>query len=192
MFNLPGIGPVTPQWVSTIDQEYCLKNLVPGFRPSSRVLASICIGGAIGAFGLSGCASIMHGTRQDIGIASSPSGADVWIDNIRMGQTPVVERLKRNSSDVVKISMPGYQPFETTITHSVSGWVWGNVAIGGLIGLGVDAISGGIYKLSPEQVTGELRANLSEVPASHDDVAVKVALHPESGWVKVGQLQRAL
>jgi hypothetical protein len=52
-----------------------------------------------------------------------------------------------------------------------SGWVWGNIAFGGLIGLGVDFISGGAYQLYPDnlrlcshrQLT-PLRAN-NELPA---------------------------
>jgi hypothetical protein len=31
--------------------------------------------------------------------------------------------------------MPGYQPIDLALTGSVSGWVWGNVAFGGLTGL---------------------------------------------------------
>jgi PEGA domain len=134
----------------------------------------------------------MHGTRQDIGIASSPSGADVWIDNIQMGQTPVIEKLTRKDNHIVKIVLPGFQPFETTVTRSVSGWVWGNLAFGGLIGLGVDAISGGLYKLSPEQMTGTLLATRAGIPTDYDGVYVSVVLKAEAGWEKVGQLQRTM
>ncbi len=56
--------------------------------------------------------------------------------------------------------MPGYQPFEATLTRSVSGWVWGNIVIGGLIGLAVDSISGGLYSLAPEQITGVLNKEI--------------------------------
>jgi uncharacterized protein YceK len=145
--------------------------------------------GAMTGFAISGCATIIHGTRQDVGISSSPSGADVWVDNSQMGQTPVITHLSRKDSHIVKLVLPGYQPYETTITRSVSGWVWGNIAFGGLIGLGVDAISGGIYKLSPEQVSGAL-AGERAAGLSTDGIYIQVAMKPQHGWELVGQLQK--
>ena len=59
----------------------------------------------------------------------------------------------------MKVEFPGYQPFEATVTRSVSGWVAGNILFGGLIGLSVDAISGGLYTLGPEQITATLTAS---------------------------------
>jgi hypothetical protein len=147
--------------------------------------------GAFAGFAISGCATIIHGTRQDVSISSSPSGADVWVDNSQVGQTPVIAHLSRKDSHIVKLVLPGYQPYETTITRSVSGWVWGNIAFGGLIGLGVDAISGGIYKLSPEQVSGEL-AGQRAAGLSTDGIYILVAMKPQHGWELVGQLQKSV
>lgn len=39
------------------------------------------------------CATIMHGSSQDIGVSSSPTGAQVSVDNKPLGVTPVVESL---------------------------------------------------------------------------------------------------
>ena len=93
--------------------------------------------GALAGLCLSACATIIHGMRQEVGISSSPTGAEVWVDNVKMGETPVVAKLRRKDTHTVKLLMPGYQAYETTITRSVSGWVWGNIAIGGLLGLGI-------------------------------------------------------
>src|SRR5689334_6040905 len=107
---------------------------------------------AVGALALSACASIIHGTSQDVGISSSPTGAQVTVDNRAGAVTPYVAKLSRKDNHIVKLSMDGYAPAELTLTKSVSGWVWGNVVFGGLIGLGVDAISGGLYNLTPPQL----------------------------------------
>jgi hypothetical protein len=107
-------------------------------------------------FLVAGCATVMHGTKQDIGVSSVPSGATVSIDNIPRGHTPVVASLSRKDNHTVKVESAGYQPFEATVTRSVSGWVAGNLVIGGLIGLSVDAISGGMYDLGPEQINATL------------------------------------
>src|SRR6056297_542367 len=96
---------------------------------------------------LSGCASIIHGTGQDVGFSSSPTNALVTINGVELGRTPLTTELKRKNNHMVKLELDGYMPYETTFTRKVSGWVWGNIVFGGLIGLAVDGISGGIYKL---------------------------------------------
>ncbi len=97
---------------------------------------------------LTGCATIMNQTTQSIGISSTPTGAAVAVDNVPNGKTPIIARLTRKDNHFVKIELEGYELFETTLTRRVSGWVWGNVAFGGLIGLAIDAITGGLYKLT--------------------------------------------
>jgi uncharacterized protein YceK len=137
-----------------------------------------------------GCATIIHGTRQDVGISSTPTGASVTIDNLQSGTTPVFSKLRRKENHVIRIALPGYQPMDLTLTSSVSGWVWGNVAIGGLIGLAVDAISGGMYKLSPEELSAALGAtSAGTVTKRADGIYVVAVLKPEAHWVKVAQLE---
>lgn len=68
-------------------------------------------------FLLTGCASIINGTSQSVTFNSTPSGADVFIDGINMGKTPVTLKLKKNSYDTVMIKKKGYEaqtrPLET-------------------------------------------------------------------------------
>jgi hypothetical protein len=82
-----------------------------------------------------GCATIMHGTSQQIGISSMPSGAKVSVDSNPMGVTPIFASLSRGDNHIIKIELDGYVPHEMTITKKTSGWVWGNIVFGGLIGL---------------------------------------------------------
>ena len=135
-----------------------------------------------------GCASIMHGTSQKVGISSSPTGATVTVDNKPLGNTPLFADLKRGEEHVVTIEMAGYEKSQLTLTKSVSGWVWGNIVFGGLIGLAVDAISGGLYNLSPEQLNGELRKNGTNVSSSNDGIIVVAVLHADPAWQKIGSL----
>ena len=138
---------------------------------------------------LTGCCSIIHGTRQDVGISSAPTGAIVKVDNVPSGNTPVVAKLTRKDNHFVRVELSGYQPFDMTLTRSVSGWVWGNIVFGGLIGLAVDAIDGAFYNLSPEQVSATLAANHASVSKTSDGIYLFAVLKPEPGWIKVGQLQ---
>ncbi len=98
--------------------------------------------------------------------------------------------MTRKDNHIVKIQLDGYQPYEATLTRSVSGWVWGHLVFGGLIGLAVDAISGGLYKLTPEQIAGTLVAKSGRTQRDEDGVYVVVVLKPHDDWVKIGQLQR--
>ena len=135
-----------------------------------------------------GCATIMHGTSQNIGISSSPTGATVTVDNKPLGNTPLFADLKRGEGHVVTIEMAGYEKSQLTLTKSVSGWVWGNIVFGGLIGLAVDAISGGLYNLSPEQLNAELRKNGAKSSSSKDGIIVVAVLRPDPAWQKIGSL----
>jgi hypothetical protein len=151
------------------------------------------LGMFLGAVLLASCASIIHGTSQDIGISSSPTGAKVTIDNQLGGNTPYVAKLSRKDNHIVKIELDGYQPAELTLTKSVSGWVWGNIVFGGLIGLAVDAISGGLYNLTPDQLQATLATQTkTSLAATKDGIYVVLVRTPAPEWAKVGQLERVM
>jgi len=117
---------------------------------------------------LSACASIMHGTSQDVGISSSPTTATVTLDNQHGGVTPFIAHL--------------------SLTRKTSGWVWGNIVFGGLIGLAVDAITGGLYNLTPEQLTSTLAAEKASIAPTKDGIYVILVRETNPSWIKVGQL----
>jgi len=138
---------------------------------------------------LAGCGTIMQGTSQEVGISSTPSEATVSVNGQQMGTTPAVLDLKRKSTHFIKIELEGYQLFETTLTRKTSGWVWGNLVFGGIPGLVVDAAAGGMYKLTPEQITADMRLASSLNPDS-DTILIAVVLKANPDWEKIGQLER--
>lgn len=106
---------------------------------------------------LAGCATIVRGgSHQGVGISSTPPGAKVTVDGVLSGVTPVIVDMKRNKDHTVEVALDGYSIWSGTLEPSVSGWVWGDIAFGGLIGLGVDFISGGAYQLYPENFSATL------------------------------------
>jgi len=155
----------------------------------AKCARSVAIGAA--AVMLGACASIIHSQHQDVSVASTPTGASVQVDGTDQGKTPMVAKLKRKATHVVTISMPGYRPFELTMNRKVSGWVWGNLVFGGLIGLAVDGIGGGMYRLEPEQVNAALVTNQAMVTGSGDGLYVMAVLRPDPSWQKIAQLERA-
>lgn len=134
------------------------------------------------------CATIMHGTRQSIGIASNPTNANVWVDRVHVGQTPLFVEMSRKDNHVVRVELEGYQPYEATFSRQLSGWVFGNIIFGGVIGLAIDAISGGLYMLTPDQVQAELRSNSIAYSRKSKDSCIMVVLEANPSWKKVGNL----
>ncbi|MBS0635183.1 MAG: hypothetical protein JSR37_06950 [Verrucomicrobia bacterium] len=104
----------------------------------------------------SGCASIVHGTRQKLALSSNPPGATVS-DGESSIQTPGFLNLKRNQDYILTFTKPGYEVETVKVTHVISGAVAGNLLAGGLIGWGVDAVSGAQWRLEPETISVNLR-----------------------------------
>ena len=109
-----------------------------------------------------GCASATRGTTESISIASTPPGAtaDVsGLDNPTACVTPCVVQVKRNADITVSVNKPGYEPQVIPLTKEVAGsgaaGFAGNVLVGGLVGMGVDAATGAAmdHKPNPVEVT---------------------------------------
>ena len=137
---------------------------------------------------LTACATMMHGSSQDVGISSNPTGATVTVDNQSPGQTPYIAHLSRKDNHVVKLDLAGYAPAELTLTRKTSGWVWGNIVFGGLIGLAVDAMTGGLYNLTPEQLSATLVSQKASIAPTKDGIFVLLVPVVNPSWTKVGQL----
>ncbi|MEJ7666231.1 MAG: hypothetical protein WKG07_45335 [Hymenobacter sp.] len=117
---------------------------------------------------LSSCASIVSHSRWPVAIASSPVGASVSIVNshgqeVFSGVTPIATNLKSGAGFfagehyTVNFSMPGYDTKTTQLGTSINGWYFGNLFIGGFIGLLiVDPATGAMYRLDQQQVQATL------------------------------------
>src|ERR1700704_2014308 len=157
--------------------------------PADTALRLPNVGAVATAVVLCSCASIIHSTHQDVGISSNPTGAQVSVDGQVKGATPVVANLTRKDNHIVRIELAGYKPYETTLTRKVSGWVWGNIVFGGLIGLAVDAITGGLYDVRPEQISGQLSKTGASVQIHGDHLYVILVRDPDPSWRRIGQLE---
>ena len=137
---------------------------------------------------LSSCATIVSGTRQSIGISSMPSTASIYVDKEFVGYTPLQVEMTRKDNHFVRIELEGYMPYEITISRKMNGWVFGNIVFGGLIGLAVDAISGGIYKLTPEQIQTELLTSNITCTKKAGNSYIAIVMEPKPEWKKIGNM----
>ena len=141
---------------------------------------------------IAGCASIMHGSLQTINVTSDPVGATVKVDGVEVGTTPVVKDLARKSEHVIVISMEGYEDYEIKIEKAVDGAFWGNLLFGGLIGMIIDASSGAMYRLTPEQVYAELENKGVAGLYKEGRLYVAVTMNPKPEWEKIGTMKRKM
>lgn len=140
---------------------------------------------------LTSCATLMQGTYQSVGIASHPSNANIWVDRNFVGVTPLIVDMSRKDNHIVRIELDGFHSYEAVFTRKLSGWVFGNIVFGGVIGLAIDAISGGIYMLTPDQIQAELQSNSITVSKMGQDSYITVVLSPDPSWKKIGDLAAA-
>ena len=106
-----------------------------------------------------GCASISRGTTENISISSTPPGATAelsGLDNPTSCVTPCVVVVKRNADITVTVNKDGYErqviPLTQEIPGSGAAGFAGNVLIGGLVGMGVDAATGAAQDHKPNPV----------------------------------------
>lgn len=100
------------------------------------------------ALALSGCASIISGTSQDIAIATTPGGAKCVLT--REGQaigtvepTPGRVTVRKDKHDIlVTCTKDGYQVATAYMHSGVEGGTFGNILLGGLVGWGIDSATG--------------------------------------------------
>ena len=139
---------------------------------------------------LNSCATIINGTSQQINITSTPIDAKVFVDDQELGKTPYVAKLKRKDNHIVKIELEGYKTEVIALNGETSGWFIGNCLFGGLIGMGIDAITGAMYRLEPKEISKSLEKDNQQSSNDNDMLYIKFVLEPDPKWEKIGQLKK--
>lgn len=139
---------------------------------------------------LNSCATIINGSSQQINITSTPIDAKVTVDDHEVGKTPFIADLKRKDNHIVKIELEGYKTEVITLNGKTSGWFFGNCLFGGIIGMAIDAVTGGMYKLEPKEINKALEKDNQQSINDTDMLYIKFVLEPDPKWEKIGQLKK--
>lgn len=95
---------------------------------------------------LASCATVVRGTKEPMTFTSEPSGAEVTTTAGYACVTPCTVEIPRNKDFVATYKKVGYEPTTIDVTTSISGagatGLVGNAIVGGIIGVGVDTVSG--------------------------------------------------
>jgi len=124
-----------------------------------RILAVVALAAALG-----GCASVTRGTTENISISSTPSGAEATISGLEVPTaciTPCAIVAKRSADITVSFAKEGFEPEIVPLTKEIPGTgaagFAGNILLGGLVGMGVDAATGAVQDHKPNPVIVTLK-----------------------------------
>ncbi|MDP4594606.1 MAG: PEGA domain-containing protein [Beijerinckiaceae bacterium] len=111
-------------------------------------------------FPLAGCATVTRGTTNEIQLYSEPSGATARTSLSQVCTTPCTLTVSRKSEFSVTFSKPGFEDqivhVKTLIAGSGAAGFAGNVVLGGVVGMGVDAYTGATLQHVPNPVRATL------------------------------------
>ena len=101
---------------------------------------------ALVALAISGCSSIVSKSHYPVSINSTPDGAKYVITNrdghkVDSGVTPATVTMKSSSgyfkgeTYTILMEKDGFEPKTYVLTSTIDGWYWGNILLGGLVGM---------------------------------------------------------
>ncbi len=121
---------------------------------------------------LGGCASIINGSTKTVSIATTPPGAIAESGSQRK-KTPCSFDLRRDEDHGIKITKEGYKTYYVQLRSVEGGAIFGNILLGGLIGVAVDAGTGASKTLEPDDIHVIMEPGFGEVeweaPDSDED-----------------------
>ena len=114
------------------------------------------------------CATSQQGTEQMVSFSSIPNGATVKTSHgFSCSITPCKIKLPRNKSFKATISKPGFTTEVVKVDSLPSGagavGAVGSALIGGLLVTGYDVYKGGVFELSPNEVSVKLKSTTAMV-----------------------------
>ena len=111
---------------------------------------------SIATFLTSGCATLLKGSSQGVTVKTEPPGAICELSKKGksigiVNPTPGTIQLGKGATALdVGCKKSGYFDSNATMTSSLQGWTFGNLILGGIVGLVVDASSGAAYQYRSE------------------------------------------
>jgi hypothetical protein len=113
-----------------------------------------------GSLSMGACATVTRGTTEQITFDSEPPAAMRTSTGLTCPTTPCTLQVDRKSEFVATFSKDGHASqdimVQTRVAGSGAAGFAGNVLIGGIIGMGVDAATGSTLEHYPNPVTASL------------------------------------
>jgi hypothetical protein len=111
----------------------------------------------VAGLALAGCATVTRGTTNQMQIVSQPTGATARTSLGHQCTTPCTLQVSRKDEFAVTFTMPGFEEQTVSVKTQLAGagaaGFAGNVILGGVIGMGVDAATGSTLEHVPNPVS---------------------------------------
>ena len=108
-------------------------------------------------FYLSGCATIIKGKNQPLSVNSNVEGAEVYLNDTKIGVTPLTANvLRKKEAGVLLVRKEGYKDHKIIIDTTVEPVFWVNILSGGVLGSTTDFSSESMFKYAPSTFYVEL------------------------------------
>ena len=98
---------------------------------------------------LEGCATILGGSTQTLTVNSNVNGAEVYLNDMLLGKTPLLTTIKRGQEGVFKVKAEGYQTYQIAVNKKINSLFWVNILSGGSFGSSTDYATGAMYEYEP-------------------------------------------
>ena len=147
-----------------------------------RVLVLVAV-----AFPVAGCGVIFGGTTETLRVSSSPAAARLTTEpTTGTFTTPASLALQRKHSYVLTAELDGYRPAELQIRQELRiGPLVLDILFTGLIGVVVDAATGGWWNLEPDDSNLVLERVTADSGVGPERVEVHVSIDRERGTIGV-------
>ena len=105
---------------------------------------------------LSSCALVFKGTKQEVSFRSDTQRVEVYVNGIRMGETPLTLKLVTKKTYAIEFKIEGYKPKSVQINNKIgAGWIILDI-LAGLVPVVIDAATGAWYSLDQKNVDAVL------------------------------------
>jgi hypothetical protein len=94
-------------------------------------------------------ATMVNGTRQQIAVSSTPTGAYVEHGGSQLGVTPCTVMVPRAQSAILTVRMDGYADSSVPMSGRVGGALWANFFVCTVLGTTTDMGNGSAYEYEP-------------------------------------------
>lgn len=109
----------------------------------------------------SACATVTRGTNNQVQIDSEPAGAQATTSLNHTCTTPCTITVSRKDEFAVTFNKEGYETARVDVKTGIAGagaaGFAGNVILGGVVGMGVDAATGATLEHTPNPVKAVLQ-----------------------------------
>jgi hypothetical protein len=106
---------------------------------------------------LAGCGTVTRGTTEQVQILSNPPDAVATTSLGHSCRTPCTLTIGRKDEFTVSVRKDGFEPAQVPVTTEVAGAggaaFAGNLLVGGIVGMGTDAITGAALDHAPNPVS---------------------------------------